>query len=58
VRSREGTGEITLRRLVKGALRMRPSRIIVGKARQEVSLDLLNWACVSISGTRATSADR
>jgi Flp pilus assembly CpaF family ATPase len=37
----EGTGEIKLRRLVKEALRMRPSRIIVGEVRQEESLDLL-----------------
>jgi hypothetical protein len=33
--SLEGTGEIKLRRLVKEALRMRPSRIIVGEVRQE-----------------------
>jgi pilus assembly protein CpaF len=39
--SLEGTGEIRLRRLVKEALRMRPSRIIVGEVRQEESLDLL-----------------
>ncbi|RNI21103.1 CpaF family protein [Flexivirga caeni] len=39
--SLEGTGEIPLRRLVKEALRMRPSRIIVGEVRQEESLDLL-----------------
>lgn len=39
--SLEGTGEITLRRLVKEALRMRPSRILVGEVRQEESLDLL-----------------
>jgi pilus assembly protein CpaF len=39
--SLEGTGEIKLRRLVKEALRMRPSRIIVGEVRQEESLDLL-----------------
>ncbi|GAB3586401.1 hypothetical protein GCM10027579_22040 [Calidifontibacter terrae] len=38
--SLEGTGEIPLRRLVKEALRMRPSRIIVGEVRQEESLDL------------------
>ena len=37
----EGTGEIPIRRLVKEALRMRPSRIIVGEVRQEECLDLL-----------------
>ena len=37
----EGTGEITLRRLVKEALRMRPSRLIVGEVREQESLDLL-----------------
>jgi pilus assembly protein CpaF len=37
----EGTGEIPLRRLVKEALRMRPSRIIVGEVRQAECLDLL-----------------
>ncbi len=37
----EGTGEIALRRLVKEALRMRPSRLIVGEVRQEECLDLL-----------------
>jgi pilus assembly protein CpaF len=37
----EGTGEITLRRLVKEALRMRPDRIVVGEVRQEECLDLL-----------------
>ncbi|MDR1999322.1 MAG: Flp pilus assembly complex ATPase component TadA, partial [Frankiaceae bacterium] len=37
----EGTGEITLRRLVKEALRMRPQRLVVGEVRQEECLDLL-----------------
>jgi len=37
----EGVGEISLRRLVKEALRMRPSRIVVGEVRQAESLDLL-----------------
>src|SRR3954454_3587721 len=36
--SLEGTGEIKLRRLVEEALRMRPSRIVVGEVRQEESL--------------------
>ncbi len=40
-RSLEGTGEIPLRRLVKEALRMRPSRIVVGEVRQAEALDLL-----------------
>ena len=39
--SLEGTGEITLRHLVKEALRMRPQRIIVGEVRQQECLDLL-----------------
>ncbi|WP_299052137.1 CpaF/VirB11 family protein [uncultured Nocardioides sp.] len=37
----EGTGEIRLRELVKEALRMRPSRVIVGEVRAEECLDLL-----------------
>ena len=37
----EGTGEILLRDLVKEALRMRPSRVIVGEVRAEECLDLL-----------------
>jgi pilus assembly protein CpaF len=37
----EGTGEIRLRHLVKEALRMRPSRMIVGEVRAEECLDLL-----------------
>jgi pilus assembly protein CpaF len=37
----EGVGEISLRRLVKEALRMRPARIVVGEVRQAESFDLL-----------------
>ncbi|GEN79468.1 CpaF family protein [Actinotalea fermentans] len=39
--SLEGTGEITLRRLVKEALRMRPRRIVIGEVREAESLDML-----------------
>ena len=39
--SLEGTGEVTLRDLVKEALRMRPTRIVVGEVRQAESFDLL-----------------
>ena len=37
----EGTGEITLRALVKESLRMRPSRLLVGEVRAEECMDLL-----------------
>ncbi|WP_288873207.1 CpaF family protein [uncultured Microbacterium sp.] len=37
----EGTGEITLRRLVKEALRMRPDRLVVGEVRDAEALDLV-----------------
>ena len=37
----EGTGEVTLRRLIKEALRMRPDRLVVGEVREAESLDLL-----------------
>jgi pilus assembly protein CpaF len=37
----EGSGEVPLRRLVTEALRMRPSRLVVGEVRQAECLDLL-----------------
>ena len=37
----EGSGEIPMRRLVVEALRMRPSRLVVGEVRQAECLDLL-----------------
>ncbi|MFK4728206.1 ATPase, T2SS/T4P/T4SS family [Agromyces mediolanus] len=37
----EGAGEISLRRLVKESLRMRPDRLIIGEVRDAESLDLL-----------------
>jgi pilus assembly protein CpaF len=38
----EGTGEITLRDLVRQALRMRPDRLVVGEVRGAEVVDLLN----------------
>jgi pilus assembly protein CpaF len=37
----EGTGEVTLRDLVRESLRMRPTRIVVGEVRSAEALDLL-----------------
>ena len=57
--SLEGTGEIPLRRLVREALRMRPTRLIVGEVRQGESLDLLiamNSGMPSLSTLHANSA--
>ena len=39
--SLEGTGEVSLRHLIKEALRMRPSRLVIGEVRQAECLDLL-----------------
>lgn len=39
--SLEGAGEVSLRRLIKESLRMRPTRIVVGEVREAESLDLL-----------------
>jgi len=39
--SLEGTGQITIRDLVRNCLRMRPDRIIVGEVRDDAALDML-----------------
>ncbi|MCU1410204.1 MAG: CpaF family protein [Rhodoglobus sp.] len=57
--SLEGTGEVTLRRLIKEALRMRPDRIVVGEVREAESLDLLialNSGLPGMSSIHANSA--
>jgi pilus assembly protein CpaF len=57
--SLEGTGEVTLRRLIKEALRMRPTRLVVGEVRQEECLDLLvamNAGMPSMCSVHASSA--
>jgi pilus assembly protein CpaF len=57
--SLEGTGEITLRHLVREALRMRPQRIVVGEVRQAECLDLLialNSGMPGMSTIHANSA--
>ncbi|SPT52733.1 Type IV secretion system protein virB11 [Actinomyces bovis] len=55
----EGVGEITLRRLVKEALRMRPDRLLIGEVREAEALDLLiamNSGIPSMSTLHANSA--
>ena len=57
--SLEGTGEITLRKLIKESLRMRPDRLVVGEVREAESLDLLialNSGLPGMSSIHANSA--
>ena len=50
----EGKGEITIRDLVKNALRMRPDRIIVGEVRGGEALDMLNAMNTGHDGSATT----
>jgi pilus assembly protein CpaF len=50
----EGRGEVTIRRLVRNALRMRPDRIIVGEVRGGEALDLLSALSTGHAGSLCT----
>ena len=51
----EGSGQITIRDLVKNALRMRPDRIIVGEVRSGEALDMLQAMNTGHDGSLTTA---
>lgn len=55
--SLEGTGEVSLRRLVKEALRMRPDRLVVGEVRDAEALDLLLALNTGVPGAATIHAN-
>lgn len=55
--SLEGSGEITLRRLVKEALRMRPDRLVVGEVRDAEALDLVLALNTGVPGAGTVHAN-
>lgn len=50
----EGTGEVTIRELVKNALRMRPDRIVVGEVRGAETIDMLQAMNTGHDGSLTT----
>ena len=50
----EGTGEVTIRDLVKNALRQRPDRIVVGEVRGEEAIDMLQAMNTGHDGSLTT----
>ncbi|MGH2950157.1 MAG: CpaF family protein [Solirubrobacteraceae bacterium] len=50
----EGRGEVTIRRLVRNALRMRPDRIVVGEVRGPEALDMLTALSTGHDGSLST----
>ncbi|WP_404433535.1 Flp pilus assembly complex ATPase component TadA [Microbacterium lacus] len=55
--SLEGSGEVSLRRLVKEALRMRPDRLVVGEVRDAEALDLLLALNTGVPGAATIHAN-
>jgi septum site-determining protein MinD len=51
----EGTGAITIRDLVRNALRMRPDRIVVGETRDGAALDMLQAMNTGHDGSMTTT---
>lgn len=51
----EGTGAVTIRDLVKNALRMRPDRIVVGEVRSGEALDMLQAMNTGHDGSLTTA---
>ena len=51
----EGTGQVTIRDLVKNALRMRPDRIVVGECRGGEALDMLQAMNTGHEGSMTTT---
>ena len=50
----EGTGEVTIRDLIKSSLRMRPERIVVGEVRGAEALDMLQAMNTGHDGSLST----
>jgi len=50
----DGTGEVTIRELVRNALRMRPERIVVGECRGGEALDMLQAMNTGHDGSMTT----
>ncbi len=50
---KDGKGEVTLRDLIRNALRMRPDRIIVGEVRGPEALDMIQAMLTGHTGTLA-----
>lgn len=50
----EGVGEITIRQLIRSALRMRPNRIIVGEVRGAETIDMIQAMSTGHKGSLST----